>query len=137
MINIYLKEKKGFTLIELIIVITLSSLFLLPLMFYLRNTVEHSGYSYIMGTASFLAQGKLEETVRQGVLPSASSGSFNSPYDDYSYSVSWDYVDSTNLDLVVAPGPTECKLITVSVSNPSISTINLSRLVCDYYDEET
>lgn len=116
----------GFTLIELIMIIVILAIAFVPLSSMILQGVKGSIDSDVSAKSLALATQKMEETKQ---LPfssvSDSSGSFSSPFSDYSYSVSVSDVDED----FKTSSPGLYKKIDVMVQNTSGYTLKLTTVV--------
>ena len=82
------KETKdnGFTLIEVLVAMTLMAVGLVTLIELFSGSLSLALYSRIYTTATFLANQKMGEALLSKETPSL-SGSFEIPYDDFNYNV--------------------------------------------------
>lgn len=125
-------EQTGFTLIELIIVIVVVGICFISIMSLFAEGLNKNITNEIRTVATSLAEGKMEEVLQNSFASITNeSGSFDVPFSDYSYQVSWNYVESTDLDTPVE-GPTEYKNVRVSVSHNLIEDVVLTTLISDY-----
>jgi len=128
--------QQGFTLIELVIVIVVVGICFISVMSLFTESLHKNVTNEIITVATSLAEGKMEEVISDGFSGiSNDSGSFSSPFSDYSYQVNWYYVNPDNLDVSVE-GPTDYKNVKVIVSHNLIGDITLTTLLSDYEDEE-
>ena len=117
------RNNKGFTLIELVFEITVLSLLIIPTVLLLGQLSLTVVQTEANSIATALCVQKAEEVLwsYDYSTVSASSGNFNAPYSDYSYTVTIDYVDAANPAATVASS--NYKRATVTVSHSSIPDV--------------
>jgi len=89
----YLKNK-GFTFLEVLAALVILSVALIPLLTWVPTSISTKIKTESYTTAMFLCQGKMEELrfklITNFVDESDSGGAFTPPFDDFSYSVTYD-----------------------------------------------
>ena len=124
--------KKGFTLIELIVTMIISSIVLYSLLVVFMTATSKSVDQEGLAVALSLAKSKLETVCNQSfvTIVDQSLTPFGADFSNFAGEVIVVYVTDTDLDTVVA-GPTNYKKITVRVSSSTlpIGTIEIAGLV--------
>jgi prepilin-type N-terminal cleavage/methylation domain-containing protein len=123
-------DKKGFTLIEIIIVIVMAGILLPAIIVPFITGLKGSGKPEMVTTAMYLAHDKMEEFMKYRYLNSALDPTATTSYADISgfsgYQWQWEiyYVDSSflNPDLVTHRG---YKRILVRVKDPMNDTYEI------------
>ena len=113
------RDAAGFTLIEVIIIIVMVSVFMAAIALPLINSVRESDVPEIASTAYFLALEKLEELAGQttGSITAESKGAV-SGYVDYEREVAVDDVSCN--DLTTSQAGSGCRKVTVTVYHSKI-----------------
>ena len=122
--------RKGFTLIEVIIAITILGVAFLGLTHVVVSTTEYNIDVDVTTQAVLLSRDVMATTMAKDFddISDVSTVSFGGGFNDYSYSVDVEYVDAANLNTPVA-GPTDYKRIVVTVTaNGWAGTISLYNL---------
>jgi len=114
---------KGFSLIELIISIVVISICAISLATMYQEASRGSYKTEATTVATILAEDKLEETLMDGYSGVSSVGStaFDSPFGDYTYQVTVNYVNAADLETSVDPTVTDYRTIEVQVDHAAIS----------------
>lgn len=123
-------RSKGFTIIELVVFMVVAAICFMPIIIMVGEAVYQGVKPEVLTIATELAEGKMEEVLGgyyAGVQND--SGSFSSPLSDYSYQVSWYYVNAGDLDTSVSPTQTDYKNVKVTVSHQKISGVVLTCLL--------
>lgn len=131
-----LKNKKSFTLIELIFEIVVIAIIIIPsailLVEFSLSIIQTENYT----TATALSVQKAEQIMWNYSFSNVPTiGNFtpfvNPPgcttchYDEYSYTVGWQYVTAADLDTPAAVPPTDYKKVTITVRNARIPDVIL------------
>ncbi len=95
-----LRNAKGFTLIEMIIVIIIVGIGLVPLMNMFQNVGVSLGQSDFVTIATGLAQKKMDDNMQLGYsgIPEDAGGTFPAPHAAYSYTTTVTLVNANFLD---------------------------------------
>jgi len=127
-------NKKGFTLIEIIILIVMAGILLPAIIIPFATGIRGSGKPEIVTTAMYLAHLKMEELMKFNYkkTPELSPGTYNSPAPPISgYTWQWviSYVDNT-----FAPSGSNVgyKKIQVTVTDPDGVTYNVYSVVTNF-----
>ena len=124
------KREKGFTFIELIMVILIVGIAIIPLIQMFTTSLKGSADTEATSIALELAQDKMEETKQLGFAAIAStSGTFASPFTAYSYQVTMSYVDS---GLSSSGSPTDYKKVEIKVTHTSGTSTTLTTVVSNH-----
>ena len=117
-----MKNKKGVTILEIVIFILLVSIALIPLLSLFGNVLNRSAGQHTARSAGFLAQGMIEELTGADFseinedFVAQKETEFNERHLNFTASASVDYVQPDNFNLPVEPGvATDFKRIMVSV----------------------
>jgi len=124
--------RSGFSLIEMIMVITLVVIAIIPVINMYIQGVTGTETSEIAIAAPSLAQEKMEETQQlgfSGITVGTSSGTFAAPFDDYSYTLDVGYVTGS---FTGSAGATSYKKVDVTVGHVSGSTFVLTTVISDH-----
>lgn len=130
-------RESGVTLVELIIVIVIVGICFISVMGLFVNALRINMENEVRTIATSLAHGKMEEVLQKKDFDSmddnfdGKSGTFNSPFSDYSYKINWNYVEKTDLNNSVV-GPTEYKAVEVIVKHNLIENVEMRTLFTDY-----
>jgi len=126
------KMHKSFTLAELIFEIAVITLLIIPIVMLLGQLSMNVVDTEVNSTASLLSIQKSEELLANYDFDtiSADSGSFAAPYNDYSYQITVQCVNSENLDLAADCGQ-GYKKATLTVSHGAIPDIVVNLLFVD------
>lgn len=131
-----MRRNSGMTLIELIIVIVIVSICFFSIMSVFMQALNQNFTNEIKTTATFLAEEKMEEILYTDFDKlSEEEGQFSSPFSDYQYRITWDYVEKSDLDASVE-GSTEYKNVKVYVNHSAIDEVILTTLFSDYQNKE-
>ena len=124
------KKAKGFTFIELIMIIMIVGIAIIPLIQMFTTSLKGSADTEATSIALELAQDKMEETKQLGFTAIAStSGSFASPFTAYSYQVTVSYVDQY---FAASGSATNYKKIEVKVTHSSGTGTTLTTVVSNH-----
>ena len=124
------KRDKGFTFIELIMVIVIVGIAIIPLIQMFTTSLKGSADAEATSIALELAQDKMDETKQLSFAATAStSGSFASPFTAYSYQVTVSYVDQNFTASVPA---TNYKKVAVKVTHSSGTGTTLTTVVSNH-----
>jgi Tfp pilus assembly protein PilV len=129
-----MKNNHGLTLIEVVIFISVASVGFLILSASYTHILEHNTTGQYLSVATTLCEGKMEEmmaTCSFDTISNISSTAFNSPFDAYTYQVTWFYVDFSNLN-TDAGGSTDYKNVQVSVDHGCIEPVTMTTILADY-----
>jgi len=111
-----LRSSKGFSLVEVIIVIIVLGVCLTPFSILLVNVMQQNVRSQQWATEVALAESKLEQacSMRFSEIIEEPVTGFEAPFSMFGYQLNVSYVDASNLDVPVA-GPTDYKRVEVAV----------------------
>ena len=129
-----MKTNDGFTLIEVVIFITVASVGFLILSASYSGILEHSAVGEYLSTATVLCEGKTEEIMAIhtfDTIPNISPTAFGPPFDTYTYQVNWFYADSGNLN-IDAGSSTEYKNVRITVDHDCIEPVYMTTILTDY-----
>jgi prepilin-type N-terminal cleavage/methylation domain-containing protein len=135
-----MKEKRAFTLIEVVLVIVVLGIALTPLCILVVQVVQKNVLSQAQATAVSLAEGEIERltNARFSQVTCEASTPFSGAFSGYSYSTDVDYVNSGDLNTSVGrpagcsgtPGTaTNYKRIRLSVNHAIARNITLTTVV--------
>ncbi|MFH1829275.1 MAG: type II secretion system protein [Pseudomonadota bacterium] len=110
-------NKRGFSIIELVLVIAIVGIAFGGLSVVLSNTTKSNIDLDLANTAIFLAREKMSETMAKDFasIVAVPNTNFGGDFNSYNYQINVDYVDSSDLNTAVV-GPTSYKRIVVTVS---------------------
>lgn len=125
-------KRNGFTLIEVILVMIILGVCLTPFCILIVNVVQKNVLSQAQATAVALAEREIERvtSLRFSAVDDAAEAAFASPFNNYSYQVIADYVNTNDLNTAVA-GPTDYKRVQVRVANGIVGVLTLTTLVAN------
>ncbi len=124
-----LRYERGFTLIELIMIIVITGIAIIPISNMILEGVRGTIDSNIAAIAPSLAMEKMEETKQLAFSSvSASSGTLSSPFTDYSYTVSVGYVDE-NFNTT---GSSLYKKVDITIQYVSGYSLALTTVISDH-----
>ncbi|MCX5884759.1 MAG: prepilin-type N-terminal cleavage/methylation domain-containing protein [Proteobacteria bacterium] len=124
------KKAKGFTFIELIMIIVIVGIAVVPLIQMFTTSLKGSADTEATSIALELAQDKMEETKQLGFAATSSpSVTFASPFTAYSYQVTVSYVDQ-NFEASVPA--TNYKKVEVKVTHSSGTSTTLTTVVSNH-----
>ena len=129
-----MKKRKGFTLIETVVAVTILAIVMYSVIAIFINSGVRGANVEVFSVAQALAEGKLEEKMAKtfASLSSESSSFFSGDLNAYSYQVTVDYVSREALDTVVGY-PTDYKKLRVGVSHNLLSRpISLESIRANY-----
>jgi len=131
-------KNKGFSLIELVIVITITGVALGVLIQLLGTLTAQSQTAQITTVATNLARERMEEVLSDRFAMNQNFDSFTDAaypdelpitgFPEHERRVQIDYVNLANLDVPVA-GPTNYKRVAVTVTHPDIGDLATSTIV--------
>ena len=130
-------SKKGFTLIELAIVVVLATIAVYSMLTIFMTAATRNVDSESLTMAFYLANGKLEETSGKSYhnISSEATLPFGSGFSDFNSEVIVQHVSSEALDLAVATD-FGCKKVIVRVTSSILSSpIEIATLVTDVSNE--
>ena len=132
-----IKNNDGYFLMELILIIVVVSLCILPISGAIGQATQNSIFNEESVTKTNLAEQIMESMMNKTFTgcASISQTSFPSPFTNYNYTVSVNYVNSSDLDTPVV-STTEYKRILVSVSDSHGNAMSLVGLKTDYLNLE-
>jgi prepilin-type N-terminal cleavage/methylation domain-containing protein len=108
------KNTKGFTLIEMIIIIVIVGIGVVPLMNMFYGAGLSMGQSDFVTVATELAQGKMDDYIQPGYASASSgSGTFSAPHATYNWAATVTLVDA---GFANDAGSTTYKKVEVTVS---------------------
>ena len=124
------KKAKGFTFIELIMIIVIVGIAVVPLIQMFTTSLKGSADAESNSIALELAQDKMEETKQLGfAATSSTSGTFASPFTAYSYQVTVSYVDQ---NFAASGSATNYKKVEVKVTHTSGTSTTLTTVVSNH-----
>lgn len=128
-----MKKNKGFSLVELVLVIVVAGIAIPGVIFTFYELARKSVYDEAMTTATMLAEGELERVMQKGFANITdehrdSPVSFGGDFTGYTWQVRVDYVNSGDLDTAVA-GSTEYKRVETRVTNNVVGDVGLKTIV--------
>lgn len=125
-------RRKGFTLIEMAMTIVVLGIAVITIMSMFIESSKQSVVCEVTAVATGLAEGKMEEVLRNSFtnVNSQATTAFSSPFEAYSSSVVVDYVNGS--DFSHSGSNTEYKKVTVTVSHSAISNVVLDTIVSNY-----
>lgn len=129
-----MKNKNGFTIIEVIIFIVVASVGFLILSATYTSVLEYNATGENLSVATSLCEGKMEEvldTYSFDTIANVAQTAFASPFGGYTYQVAWMYVNPTNLQ-VDAGTPTDYKIVDVIVDHGCIEPVHITTLMVNY-----
>ncbi len=129
-----MKNRKAFTLVEVVVAIVVIGIFMYAGMEVLINSGKNSVATDAILVAQSLAEGKMEEIMSKpyGLVSSETSTPFTGGLSSYAASVNVDWVSDSDLD-TAAGSDTGYKKISVSVSSPLLSApLVLQSIRTDY-----
>ena len=123
-------KNKGFTFIELIMIIVIVGVAVVPLIQMFTTSLKGSADAEVTSIALELAQDKMEETKQLSfAATSSTSGTFASPFTAYSYQVTVGYVDQNFNN---SGSPTNYKKVEVKVIHTSGTSTTLTTVVSNH-----
>ncbi len=133
-------NKRSFSLIEVIITISVLSICLTPLCIMIVNVVQKNVLSQVQATAVSLAQGEIERVsnLRFSSVNCEAQSAFSTPFSAYSRQVLVDYVNSGALNtslgqpsLCASAGgsTTNYKRVQMVITHPIIGSLTLITLL--------
>jgi len=128
-----LMRKNSFTLIELILSITIATIILTPLSMVIVESVVNAFLPEHYETASALLGGELERVanLRFANVVDESSTSFTGNFSQYSYQVDVDYVNGNALNTSVSPTVTAYKRAEITISHSGFPDVVAVTVVTD------
>lgn len=128
-----IKSKKGFTLIEVILVMVILAISLPPLCILIVNVVRKNVLTQVQATATALAEGEMEKVtnMRFSGIATTAQTAFSAPFTAYNYTITVDYVNASDLNTPVVPGPTNYKRVQVMVNNAISGNLTLTTLIAN------
>ena len=129
-----MKNKKGFTIIEVIIFIVIASIGFLALSATYTSVLEYNSTGENLSVATSLCEGKMEEVLDThsfDTIANVAQTAFASPFGSYTYQVAWYYVHPTNLK-ENAGVVTDYKVVQVIVDHGCIEPVKLTTLMVNY-----
>ena len=114
--------RRGFTLIELIIIIVVVSIAMGVLLTALASVTNNTIYPLVIQTATELAEQEIEKITgtRFSYVCSCTSNAYAAPFDAYSRQITV---------TGIAPVPAEYKQVDVTVSHSTIGSVTLRTIV--------
>jgi len=129
-----MKNKNGFTIIEVIIFIVIASVGFLILSATYTSVLEDSALGESLSVATSLCEGMMEEVLDThsfDTIANVAQTAFTAPFGSYTYQVAWMYVNPTNLN-VDAGVVTDYKVVRVIVDHGCIEPFQLTTLMVNY-----
>jgi len=125
--------RKAITLVQLIVEITVLAVLIIPTALLLGELSSNAVKTEANSIATSLCVQKTEETLANYDFDTvtAGSGNFNSPYEDYAYQISVQYVDGENGNLDSVVSLSGYKKVTITVSHSSIPDVVTDLLFTD------
>ncbi len=131
------KSEKGFTFLELIMVMVVTGILSSTLILPFASSIKHATRPEIYNTATYIAVGELER--KRGNGYTTASGSVGTPsittvtkkLRNYTKTVVTDYVSHSAGNFSFSATPTEYIRVTVTISNPGIEDISMSELLTE------
>ena len=125
-------KRKGFTLIETMIAIIVLAVCLTPFSILVVNVLQQNAYTQAQATSVALAEGEMERVtnLRFSSVANQVSTAFSAPFDNFSFQIAADYVNSGALNTAVA-GPTDYKRVQVKVTNAILGVVTLTTLAAN------
>lgn len=129
-----IKNKKGMTLLELVLSIIIIAMCVLPLSVIYTQVLAKIYKSRVMTIASGLAEEKMDQATAKGYsgVVNESSTNFSSPFSSYSSQVVVNYVNAADLNTSVDPTVTEYKRVEVRVVHGEIGTAKMVSLLTNF-----
>ena len=127
-------NKKGFTLIEIIVMIVMAGILLPVIVVPFVTGIRGSGNPELVTTAMYLAHQKMEELMKFNYCraPDLTPGTYNSPAPPVT-GYTWQWVISYVTNTFAASGSdVGYKMITVTVTDPQASTYNVYSVVTNF-----
>lgn len=111
------RKKNGFSIVEAILGVVIISSCFLSLVNVMSDTTLANIKIDFLTTSVLLARGKMSEVMAKDfdAITSIGGQNFGGDFSSYDYSITANYVNSSDLDAAVA-GPTDFKKVTVAVS---------------------
>ena len=128
-----MKNKNGFTMIEVIIFIVIASVGFLILSATYTSVLQDSATGENLSVSTSLCEGKMEEmlaTCTFDTIPNIAQTAFAAPFGNYSFQVAWMYVNPANLT-ADAGSATDYKIVDVIVDHSGIEPVKLTTLMAD------
>ena len=124
------EKRQSFTLIELIIVIIIGTVILIPTSVVVAKSLRNTFLPEHFTIASSLLEDRLEWVGNQRFNSVTDTGptGFSGNFSDYSYEITVNYVDSSDLNTSVDPTVTEYKRVQITILRsgfPDLSAITL------------
>jgi prepilin-type N-terminal cleavage/methylation domain-containing protein len=122
----FFRQQKGFTLIELIISITIAAIVVLPLSIFIMEVIARTIMPEYYQVAASLLEGELERVTNLRFTDITNEGptNFTGNFNNYSYQVSFYYVNPGDLNTSVSPTVTDYKRVTITVSRTSFPNVS-------------
>jgi type II secretory pathway pseudopilin PulG len=127
-------NKRGFTLIEIIVLIVLAGIIIPVIVVPFATGIRGSGKPEVVATAMYLAHQKMEELTKfdYSRAPELSPGTYTLPAPPIS-GYTWQWVISyVNNSFSASGSDVGYKMIRVSVTDPQGSTYNVYSVVTDF-----
>jgi prepilin-type N-terminal cleavage/methylation domain-containing protein len=127
---IRMKNNKGFTLIETVLVMIVMGITMTPFSILVINVMQQNIRSQAWSTAVSLAEGEMERvcSLPFSKVVNESAVAFAAPFSAYSHQVAVNNVTSSALNTPVA-GATNYKNVKISVNNSISGNVTLTTLV--------
>ena len=125
-----MSRKKGFSLIELVVTITILAVLLPKIMDPFFTIFVKGAKLDELSTAGMLAENTLEDLQGKAFAQvlTAGTSNFSSPYENYSFAVQVDYVNGPDYLDTTAGGATEYKRAYITVITPGNDSYRLTTL---------
>lgn len=124
-------NNKGLTIVEIVISMVVISISVLSIVFSYQQALNNSVKTRSLTVGTGLAEDKIEEMLaREYSAVASETGSFSSPFADYSYSVDVYNVQSSDLDTSYG-SETGYKRVDVTVAGGDGTTVELDTLITD------
>lgn len=131
-------NKRGVTLIELVVFIIIVSLIMIPLSVIIREVLARTVLPEHYSIAGELAKKEMERFIKGRMFSDISisttgPNSYTGNFSQYSYTVTVGYVNSGDLNTIVA-GPTSYKMATITIARTGFPSVSLVTLATDNGD---
>jgi len=127
------RGKNGFTLIELTLAVVISAIIIIPLAMVIAESAVNTLLPLHYQVASSLLEGELERVANLKFKDVDGEGptSFTGDFSQYSYQVSYYYVDAGDLDTQSASPATAYKRAVITVGRPGFPSVSAVTIATD------